>query len=71
MVEQAMVTAEPIIEYPDDRPFPSMLLLAFAKQIPLHLVVAHDSTTKDCIVVTVYIPDRNLWSDDYKTRRTQ
>jgi len=32
-------------------------------------VLAYDSTTLTGIVVTVYIPDTGLWTDDFRTRR--
>ncbi|WPL16078.1 hypothetical protein Thiowin_01015 [Thiorhodovibrio winogradskyi] len=71
VVEQSIATAEPIKEYPDERPFPSVLLLAFHQQTPVHLVVAKNPLTEDCVVVTVYIPDAKLWRDDFKTRRNR
>lgn len=58
-----------IKEYADDRPFPSKLLLGFPNEIPLHVVVAYDEKNETCIVVTAYKPDRNLWDDNFKTRR--
>jgi hypothetical protein len=70
-IEQAIITGEPIADYRDDRPLPSALLLAFDGQRPIHLVVAQDPATQDCVVITVYLPDPILWSDDYKTRRTK
>lgn len=69
VIEQVITTAEPIKEYPDDRPFPSVLLLAYHQHIPIHLVVAQDPMIQDCVVVTVYIPDVKLWHEDFKTRR--
>ncbi|WP_420825159.1 hypothetical protein [Thiospirillum jenense] len=55
--------------YPDDTPFPTTLLLAWIGQTLLHLVIAQAPITMQCIVVTVYIPNPNLWQDDFKTRR--
>lgn len=36
---------------------------------PLHIIVAFDEGAKLCVVVTVYIPDPELWENDFKTRR--
>ena len=59
-----------IIEaYPHDTPYPSNLLLAFVRTIPVHAVVARVDTTGRCIVVTVYVPDPARWNSDFKTRR--
>jgi hypothetical protein len=60
---------EVIASYPDDVPFPSALLLGFDGQRPLHLVVARDPKSGLCLVVTVYLPDPDVWSEDFRTRR--
>jgi len=60
---------EVIASYPDDVPFPSVLLLGFDGQRPLHLVVARDPKSGLCFVVTVYLPDPDVWSEDFRTRR--
>lgn len=60
---------EMIASYPDDTPFPSVLILGFEKRAPIHVVVAKKPGTGTCFVVTVYRPDPDLWSNDFKTRR--
>ena len=60
---------EIIATYPADLPFPSVLILGFERDEPLHLVVARDPVDGSCFVVTVYRPDTALWSEDFKTRR--
>jgi hypothetical protein len=60
---------EVIADYPDDRPYPSFLLLGTAAEQPIHVVVAHDAESGSCFVVTAYHPEPGLWSDDFKTRR--
>lgn len=59
---------EVIREYADDKPYPSFLLLGFIDRRPLHLLVAKDSETGNCILVTAYEPDKNAWSPDFKTK---
>jgi hypothetical protein len=61
-------TGDIIREYTDDKPYPSFLLLGFIDHRPLHLLVAKDSETGNCIMVTAYEPDKNLWSTDFKTK---
>lgn len=61
---------EVIASYPDDLPFPSVLILGFEGGTPLHAVVARDAKSGRCIAVTVYAPDPELWSDDFRTRRS-
>lgn len=62
-------TGEVIDSYPDDKPYPSALLLAVCDGLPVHVLVARESETGNCHVVTVYRPDPELWSSDFKTRR--
>ena len=60
---------EVIASYPDDRPYPSELLLGFPAGRPLQVVLAYNEATRTGYVVTAYVPDPRLWSEDYKTRR--
>ena len=60
---------EIIASYLDDTPYPSDLLLGFAAGRPLHVVLAYDRANRTGYVVTAYVPDPALWSDDFKTRR--
>lgn len=61
---------EVIIDYSDDKPYPSCLILGFVRNIPIHIVFAMDKQQQTGIVVTAYIPDTKIWADDFKTRRT-
>lgn len=60
---------EVIGEYLDDRPYPSYLLLSRVDSQPIHVVLARDSDTGTCYVVTAYRPDPELWSADFSKRR--
>ncbi len=62
-------SGEIIEDYPDDVPFPSYLILGFIENTPLHVVLALDEESKICYIITVYIPNQNIWQNDYKTRR--
>jgi hypothetical protein len=59
---------EVIKEYQEDEPYPSFLLFGIIDLRPLHLLVAKDLKTGNCIMVTVYEPDKNVWSSDFKTK---
>ena len=64
-VISAVQNGEIIEEYPEDYPYPSCLILDSAQ--PLHVVA---SLQDGCIyLITAYIPDRNRWQSDLKTRR--
>ncbi|MFO7958629.1 MAG: DUF4258 domain-containing protein [Candidatus Brocadiia bacterium] len=68
-VLRTLEQGEVIEDYPDDRPFPSALLLGFAEGRPLHVVVALDATSGYAHVVTVYEPDLEHFESDFRTRR--
>ncbi len=68
-VKAAIAYGEIIDEQPNDQPFPSYLLLDFANGKPLHVVFSYDALTDTGFVVTAYIPDPNLWQNDFRTKR--
>ncbi len=68
-VVSALAGGEIILEYPDDAPYPSKLILAYSDAGVLHVLAAQDEQNT-CYVVTCYRPDSNLWMDDFKKRRT-
>lgn len=70
-VVPAIRSGEIISEYPDDKPYPSYLILFLIKDKPIHVVVALDKAKKMCYIITVYEPGAKIWSRDFKTRRKQ
>jgi hypothetical protein len=66
---EVLKAGECIAEYPEDRPYPGYLVLGFAGSWPVHIVVARNVADETCYVVTAYVPDRSLWSDDFRIRR--
>jgi hypothetical protein len=68
-VESAIGTGSVIAHYPDDVPYPSKLLLIHYKDRPLHVLVAKDPETGECVVVTVYEADESIWENNFKKRR--
>jgi hypothetical protein len=68
-VRTVITSGEVIAEYQDDRPYASYVILSFIKDRPIHAVVAVEPDTLKCYVVTVYPPDPELWSSDFRTRR--
>ena len=69
-VRAVVANAECVAEYPDDRPFPSELLVGFSNGRPIHVVFSVDEKNRMGYVVTAYVPDEKLWSDDFKARRS-
>lgn len=68
-VVEVLKKGETVKTYPDDRPYPSQLLLGKAGKQNLHVVVAWDAEAETVYVITAYKPDPILWLEDFKTRR--
>lgn len=66
----AVDSGEIIVEYPEDTPFPSYLILSFVNTHAIHVVAAKDKLTDTCYIITAYPPDPSQWQADFKTRRT-
>jgi hypothetical protein len=69
-VEYVVKLGETIESYLDDQPYPSCLVLGYVDMRPLHIVYAKDENNT-VIIITVYEPTLDKWSDDFKTRRKQ
>lgn len=69
-IESVLSTGEVIADYPDDTPYPSCLMLGIVDERPIHVVAALEEETQTCHVITVYRPDPELWSRDFRHRRS-
>jgi len=68
-VYEAIFNGEVIEEYPEDKPYPSVLI--FGKTMagyPLHIVCAYNDEEDLTIIITVYRPNPALWVE-YKRRK--
>ena len=68
-VKQVVVTGETIETYPDDKPFPSRLMLGWIGSRPVHVVVADNVGAQEAIIITVYQPDAEEWETGFKRRK--
>ena len=68
-VAQIVSSGEVIADYPEDRPFPSALILGFHGGQPVHAVVARDPESGECHLITIYRPDPEMWDEAFKKRR--
>jgi len=66
-VLKTLRTGEVIADYPEDKPYPSQLILSFDGSQPIHVVASKKQD--QWIIITTYYPDSRLWEADYKTRR--
>ncbi len=68
-IEEALLSGEIIKQYPEDRPYPSVLVSGFSSDgRPVHIVCAYHRIEDLTLVVTAYRPDPRRWID-HKTRR--
>ena len=63
------MAGEVIQSYPGDVPYPSRLILWFEGKRPIHIVAADVSDAGKTVIITVYEPDSQKWSEDYRKRR--
>lgn len=68
-VRAALAANEEIATYPDDKPYPSRLLLGWRDDRPLHVVAAFNSADDERIVITVYEPDPAQWEGGFRRRK--
>jgi hypothetical protein len=66
-VARVIVEGKEIEGYPDDKPYPSRLLLGWVEQKPIHVVTA--AGEHEIIVITVYEPDPSLWEPGFERRK--
>ncbi len=69
VIPEILKNNDVIESYPDDKPYPSFLVLGFDGSRPIHVVYAKDEENNP-IVITVYEPDLTKWENDFKTRKT-
>jgi hypothetical protein len=60
-------TGRTIEDYPDDKPYPSRLVLAWVAGRPLHVVAA--TAAEETVIVTAYQPDPERWDETFSVRR--
>lgn len=70
-IEDSLKTGEIIEEYPDDMPYPSVLILNFIKGRAIHIVASLDKTSDTVYLVTAYYPDAGIWDDEFRVRRSK
>ena len=64
-IYSAIGNGETIKQYPDDKPYPSCLVLGFTSQNkPLHFVCSIGNNT--LYLITAYYPDEEQWDDSFK-----
>ena len=70
-VTQIIAKGEVIADYPEDQPYPSVLLLGSHTGQPVHAVIAQEPETGNCYLVTIYRPDPTIWDETFKQRKAK
>ena len=69
-IEQVLQNGKMIMDYPEDQPYPSKLVLAFCNERPIHVVSSSFNPDENTtIVITAYEPSLEIWENDFKTRK--
>jgi hypothetical protein len=67
-VVRVITDGKEIESYPEDKPYPSRLLLGWAEHRPIHVVAA--TGEHEIIIITVYQPDPSQWEPGFERRKT-
>jgi len=68
-VKEAVQNGVIIKSYPEDKPYPSYLMLHSINNRPIHIVISMNSKSNICTIVTAYEPSPELWENDFKTKK--
>lgn len=70
-IRHVLETGETIREYPDDTPLSSYLVLGWIEgDRPIHVVAADDAKEDVTYAITVYEPNPDLWTDDFRQKKS-
>ena len=65
----ALQPGDTIEDYSSEMAEPSRLILGLQGKHPFHVVTSENSAGSETTIITVYIPDPDKWSKDFKRRR--
>lgn len=69
-VLQTLDSGKIIEEYPEDKPYPSCLILGrTVAQRAIHIVCAPVPNEERLIIITTYQPDPSRWESDFSGRK--
>jgi len=69
-VREVIRHGEVVASYADDKPYPSRLMLAWVNERPLHVVTADNDVDGETIIITAYVPDPDLWDEDFRSKKS-
>ena len=62
-------SGEIIKQYPDDKPLPSCLIFGRTDKEVFHSVWAYDKIKKGSVLITVYVPDPEIWDSELMNKK--
>jgi hypothetical protein len=68
-IRRVLVNGEVINDYPEDKPYPSQLILGWSLKRPLHVVIAMDVKEQKLYIVTVYDPGLDQWEPNLRRKK--
>ena len=68
-VIEALKTRDTIEDYSSEMQEPGRLILGYQGKRPFHVVASENPETNEITIITVYIPDPDRWTKDFKGRR--
>jgi hypothetical protein len=68
-VSRAIQSGELIEDYSSEMPAPSHLVLGYQGNRPFHVVTSENMEMNETTIITVYIPDPQKWTRDFRSRR--
>lgn len=68
-VVSALETGDTIEDYSPEMSEPSRLILGFQGKRPFHMVTSENSAANETTIITVYNPDPDKWSKDFRRRK--
>jgi len=68
-VRHVLDSGKTIEEYPNDKPYPSRLILGWRGSRPIHITAANKTEDDEIIIITVYEPDPVKWESGFKRRK--
>ena len=58
-----------LMEYANDKPYSSKLLMSFCNERPIHVVCSDNEKDEVTVIITVYQPTLDIWENNFKTRK--
>jgi hypothetical protein len=68
-IRDVLENGQVIEAYPDDRPYPSRLMLGYCGGRPIHVLASADPEADATVVITVYEPEPGRWDDTFRDRK--